>query len=264
MLNKQLENTLISLKEIVFDPNKQLSPQSKKEADTLVNAAFENIRGLQGFTLKDFLNMIQISVIGVAYSEKGIKDPFLLMALTNVVPEDLSPKSVYRKDDNGKPRLWYFSDLKEEVKSKPPEDNYGKYYLFRSYGEYALFVSGIFSDMLFNKRKLTVDIPYYECTGASAFHSASNSKVVADSVAASSLEELAIHFKTYRYMLTKASAKIGAPARRRFLEDTFEKLGLVKIQSHAYYKEKAEAALQRKKEIADLEVFKFEHNNYNN
>jgi hypothetical protein len=252
-----LEKALISLKTIVFDPKKPSSTESKRRAETLVDATIHQTRKLQGFTVKDFLNLIQISVIGVAYSQKGINDPFLLMALTGVVPDDLSPKSIYRKVDDGKPRLWYFSDVGEEVRIKERmDDRYGIYSLFRSYGEYSLFVSGIFSDMLQRKRRLSADISYYEATGKQALFSASNSKVVADTAAAASLEELAKNFKEYRRILTEASARIGAPARQRFLEDQWQKLGLVKGQGSNYNKQTAEERLSRKQALAGLEPFK--------
>ncbi len=258
--NIMLENALVSLKGLIFDREKSGSEESKSRAVDLVTQVLGDTRGLHGFTLKDFMNLMQISIIGLAYVNKNISDAWLLSTLAGVVPEDLSKKAVFRKEseEDGSPRLWFYSDVAAELEGQGLP-SHKVYSLFRSYGEYALFVSGIFADLFSNNRKRVVDVQYYEVTGSRALGVAARNRVVAKSQASLTLEELARNFPDYRQLLTEASAQIGAPARRMFMDEFYS--GLVKAYGSSD-KVEGQKRLPERKQVAGLPLFELDTTQY--
>ena len=214
-----VQDSLISVKAAIAEH--PYSPATKNLVERTLEKELQASALVRGFTVQEFLNLVRLSIVATGYSKAGITNVRVLDVLAETVPEDLNAETFFPEiDENGRRNLWQYvtaaRDAKElcSVLGKTHE-----FTVWHDFGMYAMFVSGIFPDVLLSRKKSAVGVPYYERTGSEAFKFAAKTGKDVD---VSVFLDLARNFTGYRRVLNVAGSLIGTPAARTVARDIIE------------------------------------------
>lgn len=235
MINSvDLEQRLISVRTAILeDPHAE---RTKEFVERELEEVQNHLSDFQPYNMADFLHFSQLMTLGIGFTRRDISDIPLLLTVADVIPESLGIDILFPVVyENGKRGLWSYDTVLEALPKLTQTTGKSRAFILqRSYGKYALFVSGIFPDILARVgKKGGVDIEYYEKTGATALNYAAKSSVVQDAPFALTLEQLARHFSEYRQLLNEAGALIGTQAKQTFVDDLMEKHHLQVVRGNA-------------------------------
>lgn len=254
-----LADALVSVKAAISDYQ---ACKSKPEAGSVfeekkavvkakVNEALAESEGLQSFSALDFSMLMQLCILEVGFTKKGVTNLWTLSALSDAVPSQLGVETFFPSvDAEGKPSLWYYTEVMEKIPRLVRwVGNDQVYVLQKRYGEYALRLSGIFSALLKksgkaghflgsgSKKNLVdiehLDLEYYEFYGSVALHSAAQRPIVDGTPTSRALEELANDFSFHRQLLSDAVDLMTSPAAATQFELLLQKYGLVVAKGYS-------------------------------
>ena len=142
-----LESQLLFIKGIIYEnPN---SEAAKQEVESRLEAVLQQTGRFQTYSISEFLQLVQISILGVSYARKGITDLVLLQNLVQVVPNRLGIDVLFPVvEANGSRRLWYYSDVLDELPMLSKSGRGLSFRRVRKFGQYSLFVAGIFPETI--------------------------------------------------------------------------------------------------------------------
>ncbi len=239
MADLGLEDALVRIKTTILEnPTSELA--RKNVEDELQGVLKKTAASLQSYSMKDFLKLMEFSILSVSYARKGLDDIPLLLMLAGVVPSKLGVEilcPVEEEDEgkkDGKRRFWYYSDVISDLPIvSVMHGSQSAYQLLKQFGNYAMFLSGIMPDVLMRTRdKGGVDIPYYERFGSSAFKSTAKNPLFKGTHVSETLDEIALNFKLYRMLLNEAAAIVGTQAKKTLTDNMLEEYGRVIVTGY--------------------------------
>lgn len=226
MADLGLEEALARVKTTILE--NPISETARQNVEDELQSVLKKTSVLQGYSAKDFSRLTELNVLAVGYARKGIGNLKLLSALSGVVPQSLDAEILFPVvDEDGKRRLWYYTDMMSYVQIVAAVGGESSAYaILVKFGRYSFFITGLMPDILkMAERKKVIDIPYYEWAGSMALKLAA-SNPAAKSEESSALEELASDFTRFRKILNEVGALVGTAARQTFFDNILETYGI--------------------------------------
>lgn len=216
MTNSGVRDPLSSV--IAAIAEKPYSPATRNLVERTLEEELAATAQFRGFTIPEFIRMMRLSIVATGFTRAGIKDVQVLNKLAEAVPEGLDIDIIFREiDENGRRSLWQYTtaarDARElcEVWGRSHE-----FTVWHNFGMYAMFMAGIFPDILKTRKKWTVNVAYYESTGSQAFLQAA---VATPDLESAVLTDIARNFRGYRRVLNLAGSLVGTPAKQTAFRD---------------------------------------------
>ncbi len=221
---KILEETLLEVRRSIRETPD--SVDARKDIERKLQDVFNN-RVFQIYTGNDFVQLIELGVLGMGYAKKGISNILLLEQLAKVVPSRLGLEVIFPIRENGTRRFMYITDAVNYMRAgRWVALNNFERTMVASFGTYALFLSGFMPDLLASSvRKGGVGVDYYERFGANALAIAVRSGGLGPELE-NTVDEIASGFRRHRIFLNEVGAMIGTAARKTLFENILESYGI--------------------------------------
>jgi hypothetical protein len=182
--------------------------------DELVDAVFDDVSQVKRMPARALFDLF---IIKVLYVGRRSRDAQVLEYLGGLLESSLSAARIFPPGPDGRPRRPYFSDaLGEAAQGEGFESAYEAY---RTYGDSALFLSGMFPRALGRRRSSrsgavrrgggarTVDRAYYVTTGKAMYRLAADDREAERQRIRAVLLKLAEYFEVYVDALNEISER---------------------------------------------------------
>ena len=179
-----------------------------RRVDELINVFYDDIGEITQVSTR---NLFDLFVIKVLYVERNSTDAGVIEYLGQLLDGYLYTRQLFSIAQDGRPSLYYLSDLLEETRRLTHSQNLFEAY--RKYGDNSLFVTGIFPRALRRRRGRRgaavafVDRGYYVSTGKRFYQMAAQHELAESTQQRALLEKLAGYFEIYVEALNEMSER---------------------------------------------------------
>ena len=205
-----LEERIQELKTIVFenDGTNAADWRFARAVDDLLNAVYDDVDQIKQLSPRALFDLFILKVLYVGRRSRhaDVVDYLGRLLTSNLYTGQLNPP-----DGQGKPSTMYFSNMLDDRFEN-------RFEAYRSYGDNALFVSGVFPASLKPRRSSrrtpmrraparTIDGEYYVTTGKTMYRMAANDSGAPATREPETLLKLAEHFEIYVDALNEMSER---------------------------------------------------------
>jgi hypothetical protein len=220
-----LEQRVDELKQIIAgnDGHNAVDGGFARAVDELVGAVYDDIGEISNMPLRALFDLF---VIKVLYVGRQSRHAGVIDYLGRLLETYLYARELFPPDERGRPRRMYFSEMLDDQRMAGRFQN--RFEAYRSYGDNALFVTGVFSASvrprrggrgMLGRRARGIDHGYYVSTGRTMYLMASRHDLAEDTQQRDTLERLAEHFEFYADALTEMSERYILGFDRRLIAD---------------------------------------------
>ena len=209
-----LDDRVNELKAIIAgnDGRNAADARFARAVDELVSAVFGDIGRMLDLTPRALFDLFLIKVL---YVGRGSRHADVLDYLGSLLDACLYTSAAFPHGADGRPRTIYYSDLLDDEKRA---EIYGsRFDAYRSYADYALFLTGIFpasarrrvsgKGVLRRGPRRGVDRAYYVTTGKASYHQAAALDSGDSDQRRMTLDRLARGFEVYADALNEMSER---------------------------------------------------------
>ncbi len=209
-----LEQRVLELKQIIAgnDGRNAADRRFARAVDELVGAVYDDIGEIKDMPTRALFDLF---VIKVLYVGRHSRHAGVIDYLGGLLDDRLYTNELFPPDEHGRPQRMYFSDLLDEQKSGARFQN--MFEAYRTYGDNALFLTGVFPSSLRRGRAAAttahrrparmVDANYYITTGKAGYGMAARHALAEDTHQRETLDKLAANFEVYVDALNEMSER---------------------------------------------------------
>ena len=210
-----LEERIQELKTIVVenDGTNAADWRFARAVDELLNAVYDDVDEIKQLSPRALFDLF---VLKVLYVGRRSRHADVVDYLGRLLTSYLYTGQLYPPNAQGKPSQMYFSNMLDERDVEERFEN--RFEAYRSYGDNALFVSGVFPASLKPRRSSrrtpmrraparTIDGEYYVTTGKTMYRMAANDSGAPATREPETLLKLAEHFEIYVDALNEMSER---------------------------------------------------------
>ncbi len=201
-----LEQNVLKLKETIAasDGRNVADAAFVRTVDGLIDVFYDDIGEVKNISTRSLFDLF---VIKVLYVGRQSRDAAVIDYLGQLLDRHLFTRALFPVSEGARQRALYLSDLLDAARLRVRFQN--AFEAYRTYGDNALFVSGVFPASLRRGRRRApmVDASYYVSTGKTCYHLASRHELAEWTQQRELLAKLATYFEVYMDALNEMSER---------------------------------------------------------
>lgn len=205
-----VEETVLKLKQVIAEHDGENVADSSfvQVVDALIDLFYDDIGTIKSVSTRSLFDLF---IIKVLYVGRRSRDAAVVDYLGQLLDRHLYTRALFPVREGGRTRPLYLSDLLADMLE--PERKGGRFQnlfeAYRTYGDNALFMTGIFPATLRRARRRSpmVDASYYVSTGKTCYRLASEHELAEWTRQRDLLAKLSAYFEVYMDALNEVSER---------------------------------------------------------